>query len=237
MVATFNNYQELVDRALMIEGKQQQIDNRKRKYGQGRYTSGAQQKPRYSPYSGGHTHNHGGHTHNGASSHNHSVPKNGNGNGGSSSKNRSNPSTPAKRDLSHITCFKCQKTGHYANECPDAKNGNGGSAKKPNPFTKGQVNHISMEEIEDQPDAVVGKFLINAINALVLFYSGASHSYISRGFVDKYKLPTKVLSTPMLVSSPGAEYMASRGCFQVPLSIGRHVFPSDLIILDLKVWM
>ena len=34
MVETFNNYQELVDRALMIEGKQQQIDNRKRKYGQ-----------------------------------------------------------------------------------------------------------------------------------------------------------------------------------------------------------
>ena len=36
----------------------------------------------------------------------------------------------------------------------------------------------------------------------------------------------------MLVSSPGAEYMASQGCFQVPLSIGRHVFPSDLIILE-----
>ena len=50
MVATFNNYQELVDRAFMIEGKQQQIDNRKRKYGYGRYTFGAQQKPRYSPY-------------------------------------------------------------------------------------------------------------------------------------------------------------------------------------------
>ena len=36
MVATFNNYQVLVDRALMIEGKQKQIDNRKRKYGHGR---------------------------------------------------------------------------------------------------------------------------------------------------------------------------------------------------------
>ena len=42
MVATFNNYQELVDHALMIEGKQQQIENRKRKYGQGKYNSGAQ---------------------------------------------------------------------------------------------------------------------------------------------------------------------------------------------------
>ena len=50
--------------------------------------------------------------------------------------------------------------------------------------------------------------------------------------MDKYNLPTKVLRTPMLVSSPGAEYMASKGCFQVPLSIGRHVFPSDLIILE-----
>ena len=115
MVATFANYQELVDRALMIEGKQQQIESRKRKYGQGKYNSGAQQRPRFTPNSGGHTHhNHGGHTHNGGSSHNHSGPKNGNGNRGSSSHNHSNPATPAKKDLSHITCFKCGKTGHYA---------------------------------------------------------------------------------------------------------------------------
>ena len=26
--------------------------------------------------------------------------------------------------------------------------------------------------------------------------------------------------------------MASQGCFQMPLTIGRHVFPSDLIILE-----
>ena len=80
MVATFNNYQELVDKALMMEGKQQQIESRKRKYGQGKYNSGAQQKPRFSQNSGGLIHNHGGHTHNGGSSHNHNGPKNGNGN-------------------------------------------------------------------------------------------------------------------------------------------------------------
>ena len=55
MVATFNNYQDFVDRALMIEGKQQQIESRKRKYGQGKYNSGAQQKPRFTPNSGGYT--------------------------------------------------------------------------------------------------------------------------------------------------------------------------------------
>ena len=68
MVATFNNYQELVDKDLMIEGKQQHIDNRKRKYGQGKYNSGAQQKPRFTPNSGGpFQHTHGGHNHNGGS--------------------------------------------------------------------------------------------------------------------------------------------------------------------------
>ena len=109
MVATFNNYQELVDRAHMIEGKQQQIDNHKRKYGQGKYNSGAQQRPCFTPNSGAHIHhNHGGHNSNGGSTCNHSGPKNGNGNGGSNGQNRTNPSTPAKRDLSQVTCFKCQ---------------------------------------------------------------------------------------------------------------------------------
>ena len=94
------------------------------------------------------------------------------------------------------------------------------------------MNHVNVEEIEAQPDAVIGKFLVKSFNTVVLFDTGASHSYISRGFVDKYKLPTKVLSTPLLVSSPGADYMASQGCFQMPLTIGTHVFPSDLIILE-----
>ena len=94
------------------------------------------------------------------------------------------------------------------------------------------MNHVNVEEVKEQPDAVIGKFFIKSFTAIVLSDTGASHSYISRGFVDKLKLPTVALKTPMLVSSPGAEYMASRGCFQMPLTIGRHVFPSDLIILE-----
>ena len=94
------------------------------------------------------------------------------------------------------------------------------------------MNHVNVEEVEEQPDAVIGKFLVKSFTALILFDTGASHSYISRGFVDKFKLPTQTLRTPLLVSSPGAEYMASRWCNQIPLTIGTHVFPSDLIILE-----
>ena len=89
-----------------------------------------------------------------------------------------------------------------------------------------------MEQVEEQPDTVIGKFLVKSFTTLVLFDTGASHSYISRGFMDKFKIPTQTLRTPLLVSSPGAEYMASRWCDQIPLTIVTHVFPSDLIILE-----
>ena len=75
------------------------------------------------------------------------------------------------------------------------------------------MNHVDVEEVYDQPDIVVGKFLINSFISLVLFDTGASHSFISRGFVDKFKSPTIALKSLMLVSSPGAEYMASRDVF------------------------
>ena len=36
----------------------------------------------------------------------------------------------------------------------------------------------------------------------------------------------------MLVTSPGAEYVASLWCDRLPLRIGNYVFPLDLIVLE-----
>ena len=37
------------------------------------------------------------------------------------------------------------------------------------------MNHVNVEEVEEQPDAVVGKFLVKSFTAIVLFDTGASH--------------------------------------------------------------
>ena len=50
--------------------------------------------------------------------------------------------------------------------------------------------------------------------------------------MDKFKLPTQALRSPMLVTSPGAEYMASLWCDRLPLRIGNYLFPSVLIVLE-----
>jgi hypothetical protein len=48
-----------------------------------------------------------------------------------------------------------------------------------------------VEEIYDEPDAVYVMFLLNKFSTLVLFDTGASHSFISRAFVVKNKIPTE----------------------------------------------
>jgi hypothetical protein len=98
-----------------------------------------------------------------------------------------------------VECFKCHKTGHYANDCPQKKD----EGNKPNPSQNGHANHINVEEIYDDPDAAYGMFLLNKFSTLVLFDTGASHSFISRAFVVKNKIPTETIGCPIRLISPG----------------------------------
>ena len=48
---------------------------------------------------------------------------------------------------------------------------------------QGQVNNLSTEEALETPEVVIGMFIVTNIPAIILFDSGASHSFISRSFV------------------------------------------------------
>jgi hypothetical protein len=52
---------------------------------------------------------------------------------------------------------------------------------------------VAVEEAQDAPDVVIGMFLINDTSAVVLFNSGASHSFISAAYVGKHNLPLALL--------------------------------------------
>jgi hypothetical protein len=102
-------------------------------------------------------------------------------------------------------CFKCGETRHYANNCkcntqtpqknnnqqldqstPIRNNTQGKSYQNQN---KGRVNHITAKSAQDAPNVALGMYLINSIPASVLFDSGASHSFLSEPFVEKYNIP------------------------------------------------
>jgi hypothetical protein len=55
--------------------------------------------------------------------------------------------------------------------------------------------------------------------AIVLFDSGASHSFISSPFVTKHHLPITIMKHTMLVSSPGGEMRIKHICLAVSITI------------------
>jgi hypothetical protein len=82
-------------------------------------------------------------------------------------------------------------------------------------YVHGKVNHVAVEEAQEAPDVVIGMFFVNNTSAVVLFDSGASHSFISATYVEKYNLLVDLLRCQMIVSSPGGDMPARQLCPKV----------------------
>jgi hypothetical protein len=85
--------------------------------------------------------------------------------------------------------------------------------------TRARVNHVAMEDAQAAPDVIIGMILVNDNNAIVLFDSGASYSFVAPSFVQKYNLPLSVLKIWMIVSSPRGDIHAKHVCPKVSILI------------------
>jgi hypothetical protein len=99
-------------------------------------------------------------------------------------------------------------------------------------YACGKVMHVDAEVAHDNPRVVLGMFLVNSTPALVLFDSGASHSFITSQFVAQHNLPISPMPRHMLVSLPGGELKAIYKCDNVSLNILGRDIRANMIILD-----
>jgi hypothetical protein len=106
-------------------------------------------------------------------------------------------------------CYSCGLSGRYANRCPrkptnqtpgpgtnqninrNASNSASTPARQNQARTR--VNHVAVEDAQAAPDVIVGMILINDNGTIVLFDSGASHSFVAANFVQKHNLPLSML--------------------------------------------
>jgi hypothetical protein len=91
-----------------------------------------------------------------------------------------------------------------------------------------------VEEAQEAPDVVTGMSFVNGTSAVVLFDSGASHSFISTAYVEKHNLPIALLRCQMIVSSPGGDMPPRQLCPKVNLKIRGVDFIANLIVLESK---
>jgi hypothetical protein len=76
--------------------------------------------------------------------------------------------------------------------------------------------------------------LVNDNNAIVLFDSGASHSFLATNFVQKHNLPLSMLKNRMIVSSPGGDMNARHVSPKFSILIRGVEFLANLIVLESK---
>jgi hypothetical protein len=81
------------------------------------------------------------------------------------------------------------------------------------------VNHVAMEDAQIAPNVIICMILVNDNNAIMLFDSGASHSFVATSFVQKYNLPLSMLKNRVIVSSPGGDMHARHVCPKVSIPI------------------
>jgi hypothetical protein len=91
---------------------------------------------------------------------------------------------------------------------------------------------VTAESVPEDANVVYGMFLINSIPTSVLFDSGASHSFVTKSFVEKHNIPNYPLKKKLLIRSPGGELRATHSCPQTKIEIRGLSFLVELIILE-----
>jgi hypothetical protein len=145
-------------------------------------------------------------------------------------------------------CFSCGQSGHYANRCPKkstihmpapgtnqninrSANHNASTPARQNQ-AHARVNHVVVEDAHAALDVFIGTILINNNDAIVLFDSGACHSFVAANFVQKHNLPLAMLKNQMIVSSSGGDMHARHVCSKVSIHIREVELLANLIVLE-----
>jgi hypothetical protein len=83
---------------------------------------------------------------------------------------------------------------------------------------------------EGEP-VMMGTFLVANHPAAILFDSGASHTFISKKFVEKYCIPCIESRKGFIIHSPWGQIFAKEVAFHVPVTLAERNFPTNMIVL------
>jgi hypothetical protein len=98
-------------------------------------------------------------------------------------------------------------------------------------YSIARVNQVSADATPDGADIGLGMFYINAIPVIILFDSGATHSYMYARYANTNEIPLQNMKTPMIVITPKGPVEANHMTHRLTLTImGREFWATDIIL-------
>jgi hypothetical protein len=95
----------------------------------------------------------------------------------------------------------------------------------------GRIYYTQVATTPDGEPVMMGTFLVANHPAIILFYSGASHTFISKKFVEQHCIPYHESREGFKIHSPGGQIFTKEVAFQVPITLAERDFPTNMIVL------
>jgi hypothetical protein len=99
---------------------------------------------------------------------------------------------------------------------------------------QGRVNLTTLSELPEGAPILTGTFSINHHPVIVLFDTGATHSFVSAKFGTKIGLDLYPVSGVYVITTPGGKISSNQVCRSVPIQMGKNLMRTDLLLLDLE---
>jgi hypothetical protein len=95
----------------------------------------------------------------------------------------------------------------------------------------GRIYYMQVATTPEGEPVMMGTFLVANHPAVILFDSGASHTFISKKFVEQHCIPYNESREGFIIHSPGGQIFTKEVVFHVPVTLAERDFPTNMIVL------
>jgi hypothetical protein len=96
------------------------------------------------------------------------------------------------------------------------------------------VNLTTLSELPEGTPIMTGTFSISHHPVVVLFDTGATHSFVSAKFGTKIGLDLYPVNGMYIITTPGGKISSNQVCRSVPIQMDKNLMRTDLLLLDLE---
>jgi hypothetical protein len=115
-------------------------------------------------------------------------------------------------------------------------NGNTTNTSTGKNFMKtGQIYYTQVATTPKGEPVMMGTYLVANYPAVILFDSGASHTFISKNFVEKHCNPCTESREGFIIHSPAGQIFTKEVVFHIPVMVAGRKFPTNMIVLKSQV--